>query len=146
MNGFQYFPFQVILFSPKDLCFFKFEILPRWSVMERNPTILHIIRLKIREVPFAWILVLLNSFSELSFGVTNILEFLVIGRYFYLYSTYILLSLQNILQKSSKNYDTIARFSLLCSYRKFSLLNLCNLHRIIATCCDKFSLHSQNCS
>ena len=81
MNGFQYFPFQVILFSLKDLCFFKFEILPRWNVMEGNPTILHIIWLKIWEVPFAWSLVLLNLFSELSFGVTNILEFLVIGRY-----------------------------------------------------------------
>ena len=33
---------------------------------------------------------------------------------FYLYSTCILLFLRNILQKSSKNYETIARFSLLC--------------------------------
>ena len=60
--------------------------------------------------------------------------------------TRILLFLWNILQKSSKNYETIARFSLLCSYRKFSLLNLCNLRRIIATCRDKFLLHSQSCS
>ena len=60
--------------------------------------------------------------------------------------TRILLFLWNILQKSSKNNETIARFSLLCSHWKFSLLNLRNLRRIIGTCCDKFSLHSQNCS
>ena len=64
----------------------------------------------------------------------------------YVYSAYILLFLRNILQNISKNYETIARFSLLCTYRKFSLLNLHNLRRIIATCCDKFSLHSQSCS
>ena len=61
----------------------------------------------------------------------------------YVLLTRILLFLRNILQKSSKNNETIARFSLLCSHWKFSLLNLRNLRRIIATCCDKFSLHSK---
>jgi len=57
--------------------------------------------------------------------------------------TRILLFLRNILQKSSKNNETIARFSLLCSHWKFSLLNLRNLRRIIETCCDKIGRRSK---